>query len=94
MSKLQSETEERLIKEVKGFVNSDAWKEYLLPMLLSAVQKELPVPTEKGWQEKYRSAFALSSAISLIVNTLTNTAGKDEFMKKVKKFYESGIDEA
>jgi tRNA nucleotidyltransferase/poly(A) polymerase len=93
MNKLQSETEERLIKEIKAFLKTDAWNEYLLPMLMASVQKELPPPSEKGWQEKYRNAFALSSAISLIINSLKNTASKDEFLKRVKMFYESGIDE-
>jgi hypothetical protein len=94
MNKLPSETEERMIKEVKAFLKTDAWSEFLLPTLLSTVQKELPTPTQKGWQEKYRTAFALSSAISLIINSLNNMASRDEFLKRVKKFYDRGIDEA
>lgn len=90
----QSDKEKQYIGEIKSFFTSDAWKEYAQPLIFRSVQSELPKPSEKGWQEKYIYAHALSTALALIVNTLTNLSGKQEYLKKVEKFINSAIDEA
>ncbi len=75
---------------IKDFVNSEAWKKYALPMINQVVTKELPKPGTERWQEKYMYAFALSEAFTLIINTLTNLSGKDEFIKKMQKMLDEG----
>lgn len=89
-----SNKEDHYISEVKNFIQSDTWKEYLLPLLNASVQKELPKPNEKGWQERYIYAHALASAFAMFINSMTNLAGKKEFKKEVEKYLNASIDEA
>lgn len=85
--------EKEYISEIKAFFNSEAWKEYAQPLIYRSVQSELPKPNKKGWQEKYIYAHALSTALSLVINTLSNLSGKQEYLKKVEKYINSAIDE-
>lgn len=80
--------EKQYINEIKAFVESPAWVEFALPAIQQAVQKELPKPTEKGWEEKYRYAYALSEAIAFLVNTLSNIGSRDEFIHKIQQQYD------
>lgn len=86
-------------QQIRDFVNSDAWKKYALPLINQVVTKELPKPVGPDWEDKYRYAFALSDAFSMIINTLQNLSGRDEFLKKMGEALEGGkkdapIDEA
>lgn len=77
-------------QNIKDFVASDAWKKYALPMIHQTVTKELPKPNTPDWQPKYIYAFALSDAFALIINTLENLSGRDEFLKKMAEAVEGG----
>ncbi len=96
MSSKQSEknTEERYLAEIRGFFNSEAWREYALPLINQSVQGELPKPSEKGWQERYVYAHALATCLSMLINTLSNLSNKKEYQKAVDKFLKGAIDEA
>lgn len=86
--KISEEKEKEYSVQIKEFLQSAAWKDYALPLIYQAVQKELPAPTSKGWEDKYRYAFALSSAFSMVINALNNLSSRKEFMEKVTKFIE------
>ncbi len=83
-----SDVEREYALKVKEFFTSDAWNGYLMPMISQSLQKELPKPGSERWKSRYVYAFALSEAFSLIINTLSNMAGRSEFLKKVEKFYD------
>lgn len=90
---ISKDQELEYILTIKQFVNSSAWQEYALPMITTVLQKELPKPDSKDWEVKYRYAFALSDAFTLILNTLTNLSSKDEFMKNMERVF-NPIDES
>jgi len=90
----EKEIELEYCQQIKDFVNSEAWKKYALPMISQVVTKELPKPVGPDWEDKYRYAFALSDAFAMIINTLQNLSGKDEFIKKMEKFLEEGKPDA
>jgi len=95
----EKDVELEYCQQIKDFVNSEAWKKYALPLINQTVTKELPKPVGPDWEDKYRYAFALSDAFSMIINTLQNLSGKDEFLKKMGQVLEGAkvdlpIDEA
>jgi len=77
--------EKTYISTIKQFVNSDAWREYLRPMLNKVLQGELPKPTTSHWQDKYRYYYALANAFSSFINALENLANKEDFLKRIEK---------
>jgi hypothetical protein len=81
-------------REIKVFLESPAWREYALPIINQSVQKELPKPNIKGWQDKYVYAHALASAFSMIINALTNLSDKENFNKRMERYMNQSIDEA
>lgn len=86
MKKLSEDKEKEYSTQIKDFLGSDAWKDYALPLIYEALQKELPAPNTKGWEDKYRYAFALSTAFTMVINSLHNLSSKKEFMDRVAKF--------
>ena len=89
-----SDLEQVYAAQVKSFVSSDAWRKFVLPMLHQVVAKELPAPTGPNWEEKYRFAFALSQSMSLLINSLTNLSGRDDFLQNIQKRLDMPVDEA
>lgn len=91
MKKITEDKEKEYSVQIKEFMNSDAWKEYALPLIYQSVQKELPKPNVEGWEERYRYAHAISSAFSMVINSLGNLSNKKEFLDKVSKFVDENI---
>ena len=87
-----SDKEREHILKVKEFVNSEAYRDYLMPLIMKVVSQELPKPGTDRWQERYTYHYALTEAMTLLVNTLTNLSTKDEFLKRADKFIHA-IDE-
>lgn len=81
------------IAVIKEFYNSSAWREYALPMIMNVASKDLPKPGTERWEERYRYHYALSEALSLVINTISNLSNKDEFIKRSEQFL-AGVDEA
>jgi len=77
--------EEIYISKIKEFVNSEAWTEYLRPILNNLLQGELPKPNTPDWEEKYRYYYALANAFSAFINALENMANKEDFLKRIEK---------
>lgn len=75
-------------QEIKQFLSSNAWKEYLYPAIMQVVSAQLPDPSEIGWEMKYQKMFALSSAFQLIMNSLESAAGMKAFIEKTQRFSE------
>lgn len=88
MDNKQQNIEEGYIMAIKEFVNSPAYKEYMLPMIMQVVQKELPKPGTERWQEKYTYHYALTEAFTMFVNTLNNLSNKDQFLKEAENYME------
>ena len=86
--------EKEHLAEIKNFVNSKAWKDYVRPLLNKTLQGELPKPNRKGWEEQYRYYYAFAQAFSTFINALENLANKDKFMKRIEKSLHAAIDEA
>lgn len=89
----QQDKEQAHIARIKEFFNSEAWNEYALPLIGQVASRELPKPNAEGWERRYVYHYALSEALSLVINTLTNLSNKDEFLKRAEQ-YIAGIDEA
>lgn len=84
------ELETEYCNQIRDFFNSAACKQFMLPMIQQLVTKELPKPNTPDWQTKYQYAFALSDAFTLIINSMNNLAGRDEFIAKVEKMLDEG----
>lgn len=91
---MSTNKEQQYNSQIKEFFNSEAYKDYLLPMIMQVAQREFPKPNEKGWEQKYIYAYALSDAFSAIMNAMHNVSGKNEFIKEMEKYLEQAIDEA
>lgn len=85
-NQIPEDKEKEYSAQIKQFMESPAWREYALPLIYQVLEKQLPAPVEKGWEEKYRYAFALSSAFSMVINSLTNLSNRKAFLEKMKKF--------
>ena len=88
--KITEDIEKEYSVQIKQFLETPAWRDYAFPMIYSALQKTLPSTTDERWQEKYIYAFALSSAFTMVINSLSNLSTRKDFLDKQKKF----IDEA
>lgn len=60
--------------EVKNFINSDAYTEFVYPQLMALLNKDLPKPDTTGWEDAYRLAYAETTAVNTLHSMMQRMA--------------------
>jgi hypothetical protein len=79
-------------QEVKAFISSEAWAEFVWPTIMQLVNKEFPKPDGPGWEQKYVHAYALVECANTMKSTLMNIADQVDHLKKKEVAVEPDID--
>jgi len=69
-------------QEIKGFLESDAYRVYAYPQIMGLLGKEFPDPKQPGWEEAYVKAFSLTQAAQTIHSTFESLARKGESLRR------------
>lgn len=62
----------------KHFLESEFFQKHLLPFIDSERMGGYPKPDEKGWEEKYRTAFAKDEVYSKLISTVQSWVKEGE----------------
>lgn len=79
-------------QEIKGFLSSDAWKEYAWPQIMNLINLEFPKPDGSGWEDKYRHAYTLVESANTLHSFLKSFSDKVEYYKNRQSKEEENID--